>query len=114
MRSFRHWPCLLLCTSLLAAWPLQAATVQASATQQMIDALAKANSSVVGVRVTAAEGARSAETLGQRRSGSVRDLGAAGAAAQGGLGGVEQQQGPAQLVPGVARRPGGQPLQEPH
>jgi len=70
MRSFRHWPCLLLCTSLLAAWPLQAATVQASATQQMIDALAKANSSVVGVRVTAAEGARSAETLGQRRSGS--------------------------------------------
>lgn len=70
MRSLRLWPCLLLCTWLLGAWPLQAATVQASATQQMIDALAKANSSVVGVRVTAAEGARSAETLGPRRSGS--------------------------------------------
>lgn len=70
MCSLRHWLCTLLSSTLLAASPLHAATAQPSATQQMIDALARANSSVVGVRVTAAEGARSAETLGERRSGS--------------------------------------------
>jgi S1-C subfamily serine protease len=36
----------------------------------MIDALAKANAAVVGVKVTATEGARSSDTLGQRRLGS--------------------------------------------
>ncbi|MFC5521508.1 S1C family serine protease [Polaromonas jejuensis] len=36
----------------------------------MIDALAKASAAVVGIKVTVAEDARSAETLGQRRSGS--------------------------------------------
>jgi serine protease Do len=70
MCSFRHWLYVLLSSSLLATSTLQAATAQPSAAQQMIDALAKANSSVVGVRVTAAEGARSTETLGERRSGS--------------------------------------------
>jgi serine protease Do len=38
--------------------------------QAMIEALTKANAAVVGVQVTAAEGARSAETLGRQRSGS--------------------------------------------
>jgi serine protease Do len=38
--------------------------------QEVIDALTRANAAVVGVEVTAAEGARSAETLGHRRSGS--------------------------------------------
>ena len=54
----------------MLALPAQAATVQPSQTQSTIDALARANASVVGVRVTVSEGARSAETLGQRRSGS--------------------------------------------
>ncbi|WP_255440170.1 S1C family serine protease [Caenimonas sedimenti] len=36
----------------------------------MIDSLTKANAAVVGVQVTAADGARSAETLGKQRSGS--------------------------------------------
>lgn len=47
-----------------------AATTTAPAPQATIDALAKANAAVVGVRVNAQEGARSADTLGQRRSGS--------------------------------------------
>ncbi|MDB5943417.1 MAG: serine protease-like protein [Ramlibacter sp.] len=38
--------------------------------QAMIEALTKANAAVVGLQVTAAEGARSAETLGRQRSGS--------------------------------------------
>jgi len=38
--------------------------------QAVIDALTRANAAVVGVEVTAVDGARSAETLGQRRSGS--------------------------------------------
>ena len=76
MRSPRHWlypfypfyP--LLSAALLLALPVQAATVQPTAVQLTINALARANASVVGIRVTAAEGARSAETLGQQRSGS--------------------------------------------
>ena len=38
--------------------------------QAVIDALTRANAAVVGVRVTATAGARSAETLGRERSGS--------------------------------------------
>ncbi|MEJ5990738.1 S1C family serine protease [Ramlibacter sp. PS3R-8] len=38
--------------------------------QEMIDALQRANQAVVGVQVGAAEGARSAETLGRQREGS--------------------------------------------
>ena len=46
--------------------------------QRMMNALANANASVVGIRVAAAEGARSAETLGQRRTGSGVLIGADG------------------------------------
>ena len=47
------------------AVPLSAATVS-----QMMDAMARARTSVVGIRVKATEGARSAETLGEQRLGS--------------------------------------------
>ena len=47
-----------------------AATPQPPSAQAMIEALTRANAAVVGVQVTAAEGARSAETLGRRRDGS--------------------------------------------
>jgi S1-C subfamily serine protease len=43
-----------------------------------MDALAQANAAVVGVRVSVEEGARSAETLGQRRSGSGVVIGSDG------------------------------------
>ena len=57
----------LLHTSVAAtAPPAQSAT----SSQTTIDALTRANQSVVGVQVIAAEGARSAQTLGARRSGS--------------------------------------------
>ena len=50
------------------------------APQAMITALARANAAVVGVQVTATDGARSIETLGRNRSGSgvVIDTGGAG------------------------------------
>lgn len=41
-----------------------------SDTQAMIEALSRANKAVVGLTATAAEGARSAESLGRKRSGS--------------------------------------------
>lgn len=47
-----------------------AAVAPATAAQTTIELLAKANAAVVGVRVNVEEGARSAETLGQRRNGS--------------------------------------------
>ncbi|MDP3759095.1 MAG: S1C family serine protease [Ramlibacter sp.] len=47
-----------------------AATPPQPSAQAMIEALTRANDAVVGVQVTAAEGARSAETLGRRREGS--------------------------------------------
>jgi serine protease Do len=62
----RFW--MVLCTSLLAL--AHAATPQPPAAQTVIDALTRANASVVGVQVMAAAGARSAETLGRERSGS--------------------------------------------
>lgn len=46
--------------------------------QATIDALTKANQAVVGVRVIASEGARSAQTLGPRRTGSGVVIGADG------------------------------------
>ena len=80
MRSFKAkhgWPITvaisvvvaiaLLSTSLGLA---RAATPEPAAAQATMDALSKANAAVVGVRVNVAQGARSAETLGQRRSGS--------------------------------------------
>jgi serine protease Do len=62
----RFW--LVAVTSLLAV--AHAATPQPLAAQTVIDALTRANASVVGVQVMAAAGARSAETLGRERSGS--------------------------------------------
>jgi serine protease Do len=47
-----------------------AATPPQPGAQAMIEALTRANAAVVGVQVTAAQGARSAETLGRRREGS--------------------------------------------
>jgi serine protease Do len=64
-RCFIH----LLGVCLLTAGA-HAATVQPPGAQVMLDALTRANAAVVGVKVTAADGARSAETLGQRRAGS--------------------------------------------
>ncbi len=46
--------------------------------QATIDALSRANAAVVGVRVSVADGARSAETLGRKRSGSGVVIGADG------------------------------------
>ena len=48
----------------------QAATAPAPPAQAMIDALSRANAAVVGVQVSVAEGARSAESLGKQRQGS--------------------------------------------
>jgi serine protease Do len=74
VRMLKPW-CVALCmlsiTSLsyAATAPSGAARASPSA-QDTIDALSKAQSAVVGVQVTAAQGARSAQTLGQQRSGS--------------------------------------------
>lgn len=68
---FSHWFRILLALTAAsfvpAAW---SATPQGTNAQAMIDALTRANAAVVGVQVTAADGARSAETLGKERSGS--------------------------------------------
>ena len=70
MRAFIRCLVPLVSASLLAFTGAQAATVQPAQAQTMIDALSRANAAVVGVRVTAADDARSGETLGQRRTGS--------------------------------------------
>ncbi len=69
MHSLTRWFTALTGACLLTA-AAHAATVQPPGAQLMLDALTRANAAVVGVRVTAADGARSAETLGQRRAGS--------------------------------------------
>ena len=56
----------------------QSAASVAPAAQATLDALTKANAAVVGVRVSVAEDARSAETLGKKRSGSGVVIGADG------------------------------------
>ena len=56
----------------------RAATPEPAPAQATMDALAKANAAVVGVRVSVAEDARSVETLGQQRSGSGVVIGADG------------------------------------
>ena len=61
---------LLLPLALVAAFPTYAATTAAPSAQSIMDAMAKANAAVVGVKVRAVEGARSARTLGLNRSGS--------------------------------------------
>ena len=48
----------------------QAATLAQPSVRSLMDAMTKAHAAVVGVKVTAVEGARSAETLGLRRTGS--------------------------------------------
>ena len=64
----------LILAPLLVCQPLsayaQAAPTEPTPVQLMMNALANANAAVVGIRVSAADGARSAETLGQRRNGS--------------------------------------------
>jgi serine protease Do len=69
--------CLALSLS-FAASPPTAAGASSPSAQDTINALTKAQSAVVGVQVTAAEGARSAETLGKQRSGSGVVIGADG------------------------------------
>ena len=67
------WPTAwIVALSLLApnVGTAQTAAPEPAAAQTTIDALSKANAAVVGVRVNVAEGARSIETLGQKRSGS--------------------------------------------
>ena len=59
----------------------QAATAPASSpssTQSIMDAMTKANAAVVGVKVAAVKGARSAQTLGANRSGSGVVIGSNG------------------------------------
>jgi S1-C subfamily serine protease len=65
-----HWLA-VVSLALLAAWAGAAPAATPQPTHQaMIDALTRAHQAVVGVQVRAAEGARSAETLGRERSGS--------------------------------------------
>ncbi len=63
----------LLCISAAHAAP-----VQPTGAQVMMDALGRANAAVVGVKVTASGEARSAETLGLRRTGSGVIIGSDG------------------------------------
>ncbi len=70
---------LLSCTLLTPA--VRAATTPSTEPprpQAVMDALARAHAAVVGIEVTAAEGARSAESLGQRRAGTGVVIGADG------------------------------------
>jgi serine protease Do len=80
-----HW--LSTACALLLAGTLHAATPSASpgavpggtpSAQEVINALTKAQAAVVGVQVTAAEGARSIETLGKQRIGSGVVIGEGG------------------------------------
>ncbi len=72
---------LVLPIALAAILPAQAATAPAASaadSQSIMSALTKANAAVVGVKVTAVDGARSAQTLGLNRSGSGVVIGADG------------------------------------
>ena len=67
--------------ALAASAPVQAATAPAASaaeSQSIMSALTKANAAVVGVKVTAVDGARSAQTLGLNRRGSGVVIGADG------------------------------------
>jgi S1-C subfamily serine protease len=63
-------PRLMLVALCLGASGVHPATVPPPGPQAAIEALNRANAAVVGVQVTVAEGARSAQTLGRQRSGS--------------------------------------------
>lgn len=65
-----QWFWIVFVVSLVALSSAQAATSQPPAAQAVMDALTRANAAVVGIKVTAADGARSAETLGKERIGS--------------------------------------------
>jgi S1-C subfamily serine protease len=67
-RSAWFTTALLACS--LTGIPSQAATAVPDSAQSAISAFARANAAVVGVRVTVAEDAASAEALGKDRSGS--------------------------------------------
>lgn len=81
-RFFKPWRtaiCLLGIASMsFAATAPSGAGRSSPSAQDTINALSKAQSAVVGVQVTAAQGARSAQTLGQQRSGSGVIIGADG------------------------------------
>jgi serine protease Do len=79
LRVFKHL--LALPLVIAAAAPSLAATApatKAADSQAIMSALTKANAAVVGVKVTAVDGARSAQTLGLNRSGSGVVIGADG------------------------------------
>jgi S1-C subfamily serine protease len=61
-----------------ASLPTQAAARLTSEAQAQLDALSRASAAVVGIQVTATEGARSARSLGQERTGSGVVIGADG------------------------------------
>ncbi|MFM7330642.1 MAG: S1C family serine protease [Brachymonas sp.] len=64
--------------SLAATQAANAPTANPASAQDTINALTKAQAAVVGVQVRAADGARSAQTLGKQRSGSGVVIGADG------------------------------------
>jgi serine protease Do len=68
---------LALSTTFAATAP-STSSASAPSAQDTINALTRAQTAVVGVQVTAADGARSAETLGKQRSGSGVVIGADG------------------------------------
>jgi serine protease Do len=70
MRVLPWFQAIFVTAALLAALPARSATPQPAAAQSVIDALSKANAAVVGIQVKAADGAKSAETLGRERRGS--------------------------------------------
>lgn len=72
MRSLVRWSSWLPVAVfwLLGAGSVQAVPAASTEAQTIIDALSQANAAVVGVHISAAEDARSAQTLGQQRSGS--------------------------------------------
>jgi S1-C subfamily serine protease len=62
----------------VSAGAVSASEPESTDHQALIEAMTKAHAAVVGVQVTATEGARSAETLGHRRAGSGVVIGADG------------------------------------
>jgi serine protease Do len=74
----RVWMRALIAAGTLLLTAVQAAVPPQPGVQALIDALTRANAAVVGIEVTAAQGARSARTLGQQRSGSGVVIGADG------------------------------------
>lgn len=66
-----HWiQVIFAATALWLMQPAQSAQPRPAPAQSVIDALTKANAAVVGVQVSAVDGARSIETLGKHRRGS--------------------------------------------